>query len=89
MKIILAIILSCFCGLLKADDERILANAKINGRPIQFIVDTGMNCNATLFRKAAQRLGLKVSPTNRKAFDGQIAIGTTELCNLDFGTTNG
>jgi hypothetical protein len=89
LKAILTIILSCFClASLKADDERIWMKAKINGQPVRFIFDTGSGFNLILFSNSAQRLGLKVSPTNRKAFDGKIATGTTELCNLDVGVTN-
>jgi hypothetical protein len=89
MKAFLVIILSCFCVILaKADDERIWFNAKINGQPVRFIFDTGASVNQTLFPNAAQRLGLKVTPTNQKGFDGTIVIGMTELCNIDLGVTN-
>jgi len=91
MKSILTIILSCFCLIaVNADDERIWLNAKINGQPVRFAFDTGTGANFVLFSTMAKKLGLKVTPPdpNQKPAPGQIILGTTELCNLDFGITN-
>jgi hypothetical protein len=90
MKIVLAIILFCFCSFSRADDERIWLNAKINGHPVRFAFDTGTSANFVLYSTTAERLGLKVTPpdSNQKLRPGKTATGTTELCNLDVGVTN-
>jgi hypothetical protein len=89
MKIISAIILSCFCFITAdAADERIFIDAKINGKPVRFAFDTGFELPYGLFSSDAEKLGLKITPSDYKPSLGKIAIGTTELCDLDFGITN-
>ena len=92
-RFLLAIILSGFClnvPRAASVDERIWINAKINGRPVRFVYDTGAGFNQVLFSITAQKLGLKIAPSdpNQKINPGRFAVGTTELCNLDFGITN-
>jgi hypothetical protein len=91
MKIIYAIILTCLCvSIVKATEEHIWFNAKINGHPVRFVFDTGTSANVVLYSTTAERLGLKVTPpdSNQKIGPGKTAAGTTELCNLDVGITN-
>ena len=73
---------------LRAEDERIRYDAKINGKPVRFDLDTGASDSVTLFPTAAQRLGLKVIPPKQEASPGKPATGTTELCDLDLGTNH-
>ena len=90
-RLLLTIILSGFCLIVPgADsiDERIWIDAKINGQPVRFACDTGAGFGLALFSTAAQRLGLKVTPPDQKPAAGGVAVGTTELCNLDLGITN-
>ena len=55
---------------------------------VRFAFDTGTEFPVTLYSTAAHRLGLKVTPSNSQPGPGQVAIGLTEICNLDFGVTN-
>ena len=91
MKIIFSIVLTClFASFAKANDERIWMDAKINDKPVRLAFDTGTGVFVVLFSPAAQRLGLKVSPPHPKGqiIPGKIAVGETELCNLDLGGSN-
>jgi len=56
--------LSCFyLASLKADDERIWIEAKINNKPVRFFVDTGSGNPIVLYSTAVKRLGLKTMPS--------------------------
>ena len=74
----------------RAEDERIWVDAKINGEPVRFILDTGLDAPIVLFSSTAQRLGLKITPpdSNGHFKPGEVPLGTTEICNLDVGRTN-
>jgi gag-polyprotein putative aspartyl protease len=90
MNKILAIILLClFAITISTDaDERIFyTDAKINGKPILFAVDTGASISM-IYSTTARKLGLKVTQPNpnHKLAPGETAVGTTELCNLNFGS---
>jgi hypothetical protein len=90
-RFLLAIILLFVCAFdVRAESERIWVNAKINGKPVRFILDTGLDTSAVLFSATAQRLGLKITPPdpNEHIEPGEVPLGTTEVCNLDLGTTN-
>ncbi len=88
-RLLLAIVLLFVCAFgVYAEDERIWYDAKINGKPVRFALDTGASDSVTLFPRAAQRLGLKVIPSEHQTSPGKPALGTTELCDLDLGSTN-
>lgn len=87
--LLLAIILLFFCIFCApAEDERIFIDAKINGKPVRFAFDTGTSFPVVLYSKAAHRLGLKVTPSDSQPGLGQVAIGLTETCHLEFGVNN-
>jgi hypothetical protein len=90
-RFLLAIVLLLVCVFsLRAEDERICLDATINGKPVRFIFDTGAGVAFVLYSTAAHRLGLKVTlpPPNNQPGPGQTTFGWTDLCKLDFGTTN-
>jgi len=90
MKILLGIILSCFCSITMNADERIFIDGKINNKPARFIFDTGFDVPCVLFLTTIQKFGLKVTPPSPdyQLGPGQIAAGRTELCNLEIADTN-
>jgi hypothetical protein len=63
-------------------------DAKINGRPVRFIVDTGCGAPLTLFPKAAKKLRLKVTPPSpdTRILPGQTPFGWIEPQKVSFGT---
>jgi hypothetical protein len=86
MKTVLAIVGLFFWVIpIKATDERIWVDAKINGNPVRFAFDTGTGASVVLFSTAAQRLGLKITPSNSQSGPDGVVTGTTELCNLSIG----
>ena len=72
----------------QATDERILLDATINGKPARLVFDTGAS-DLILFRKGAERLGLKVTepPRDLRVAPGEVAAGRTEPCDLVLGST--
>jgi len=86
-RLLLAIVLLFVCAFgVRAEDERFLwDDATINGKPVQFVLDTGTGPPVVLFSTAARRLGLKVTPSNHQPDPGKAAAGTTESCDLDLG----
>jgi hypothetical protein len=71
-----------------AEDESFWwGDATINGKAVQFVLDTGTGPPVVLFSTAARRLGLKVTPPIHQPDPGEVAAGTTELCDLDLGIT--
>jgi len=90
-RFLLALILLFVCAFdVRAEAERIWVDAKINGKPVRFIFDTGAGFPFVLFSTAAHRLGLKFTlpPPNFPREPGQTSAGWTELCKLDIGMTN-
>ncbi|MFC1499337.1 aspartyl protease family protein, partial [Verrucomicrobiota bacterium] len=65
-------------------DERIVVNAKINGKPIRFVFDTGAE-NTALFSSTAKRLNLSVTypPKGTKAEPGRVLTGISEKCQTE------
>jgi hypothetical protein len=87
MKIIFAIILTCFFVIIaNAADERIWVNAKINGKPIRLILDTGTTGDLAIFSTTAKRLGLKYTPPEKQPSPGHVHVGWTEICNFELET---
>jgi hypothetical protein len=87
-RFLLAIILLFVCAFgVHAEDERIFIDAKINGKPVRFIFDTGTGAPFVLFSTATHRLGLKVTPPppNNQPGPGKTAVGWTDLCKLNIG----
>jgi len=79
----------CLCALtLRAADERILLDAAVNGRPARLVFDTGSS-DLVLFRRGAERLGLKVTepPRDVQVAPGEVTVGRTEECDLVLGIT--
>lgn len=64
-------------------------NVKINGKPAQFIFDTGAG-GLLITREAAGRLGLKVidPPSTFRPPPGLLAVGWTEKCRLTIWDTS-
>ncbi len=82
--------LFCFCTPpSQATEDRILLDATINGKKASLVFDTGAS-HLILFRKGAERLGLKVSvpPQDLKVAPGEVPVGTTEECEFALGTTH-
>ena len=73
----------------QATEDRILLDATINGKSASLVFDTGAS-HLILFRKGAERLGLKVSvpPQELKVAPGEVPVGTTEECEFALGTTH-
>ena len=73
-------------GCRHVQQERFLADARINDKPARFIYDTGAGVTL-VHTRAAKRLGLKVSkpPSSPKPPPGRVNIGHTELCQLTVG----
>jgi hypothetical protein len=73
----------------QASDERILLDATINGKPVRLVFDTGAS-HLILFRKGAERLGLKVTepPADVSLAPGEVPVGKTEECDLVMGVTH-
>ncbi len=69
-------------------DERILMDATINGKPACLVFDTGAS-DLILFRKRADRLGLKVfePPPDLQVPPGEVVVGKTEECEFALGAT--
>src|SRR5258708_9770057 len=91
MKTVLTIILTCLCFFaVKAEDERLSIDAKISGKPVRLIFDTGLSVPLVLFSTTAKKLGLKVTlpPPDNKPEPGQTPMGLTGPCDFDLGVTN-
>jgi lipoprotein NlpI len=73
-------------GCRHVQQERFLADARINDKPVRLIYDTGAGVTL-LHTRAAKRLGLKVSkpPSSPKPPPGRVKIGHTELCQFTVG----
>jgi hypothetical protein len=78
--------LFCAAGTLRAEDERLWLDAKVNGRNAHLAFDTGAS-HLTLFPDGAARLGLKFTnaPPGAKAAHGDVPLGRTEECEFSIG----
>ena len=66
------------------EDEFFRCDARINGQPVHFLIDTGCSFPALLFRTGVQRLGLKLKPQEFGEFNGHRApFQLTEQCLLE------
>jgi hypothetical protein len=72
----------------QASEARILLDATINDKPARLLFDTGAS-DLILFRKGAERLGLKVSepPRDVPVAPGQVQVGKSEDCEFVLGKT--
>ena len=72
----------------RAGDERILLDATINGKPARLVFDTGAS-DLVLFRRGAERLGLKVTepPRDIQVAPGEVTVGRSEECDFVLGAT--
>ena len=91
MLVVISLFMGVFClwaPAVHAADERILLDATVNGKPARLVFDTGAS-HLILFRKGAERLGLKVSepPQDVKVAPGEVPVGKTEDCDFVLGTT--
>ena len=83
----------CVCCLwalsAQANDERILLDATINGKAARLVFDTGAS-HLILFRRGAERLGLKVTepPRDLQVAPGEVPVGRTEDCEFVLGATH-
>lgn len=82
---------SLFCLLLLTgcrhiEEERFLADTRINDKPVRFAYDTGAE-GTVVFTPSAKRLGLRVSapPSSAKPPPGKVNIGQTGLCRFTVG----
>ncbi len=64
-----------------------VSNAAINGQPLRVTLDTGSGYAAFLTTNAVERLGIRFTPTPRKAATAPAA-GLTEAVNLTMGAEN-
>ena len=73
----------------QATDERIVLEATINRKSVRLVFDTGAS-HLVLFRKGAERLGLKVSdpPRDLQVAPGEVPVGKTEECDFVLGSTS-
>jgi len=73
-------------GCRSAGPVRILADTRINEKPVRFSYDTGAGATV-MFTRPAKRLGLKVvnPPSSLKPEPGKVKTGRTELCRLSVG----
>ncbi len=89
MRFIVLLCALCLGALMsRAGDERILLDAAINGKPARLVFDTGAS-DLVLFRRGAERLGLKVTepPRDVQVSAGEVAVGRTEECDFVLGAT--
>lgn len=80
----LFLILALICWSVSGQsDERLWAEARINGQPVRLIFDTGAD-RVLLFPEGAKRLGLKVTQgaSASRPEVGQVACAVTEPCRL-------
>src|SRR5512140_1018148 len=89
-KLVARVALSCLFAALaaRAGDDRILLDASVNGKPVRLVFDTGAS-HLILFRKGAERLGLKVTPPPKdvQVAPGEVSVGRTEECEFVLGAT--
>jgi hypothetical protein len=81
---ILAIGLLCiWTSGISAAEERIWLDAKINGKPLRLVFDTGTS-HSILLPETADRLGLKFKPPTSRAriADEDVLTGKTEECDF-------
>ena len=84
MKTFSVIILSCLLiNIAQADDERFWADAKINGKPIRLVVDTGAAPPMVLYSKSANRLGIKFTQIDVQPIPGHAPFGWSEPYNIE------
>ena len=79
----LLLVLSCVAHA----DDRLALNGKINNQPMHLAFDTGAS-RSVLFRKAAERLGLKITKVDYKEplAPGKVPVDLAEECTLDIGS---
>lgn len=83
MRPILVIILCCLqIVIVRAEDERIWIQAKVNGRDARFVFDTGDSDFYTLFRNGAERLGIAITNYTEPEDTNGIYVGYTPECSL-------
>ena len=91
LRVILIAVISCL-GLasVEADDERLFIDAKVNGQPVRFALDTGMGFPFVLFPETAQKLNLEITSGTNTVSNGRVEIPLKETApqNVDFGCTN-
>src|SRR5437588_351201 len=82
MRTILFIVTCSFCLQAIQAQNRFWVDAKINGKPARLSLDiASAGQTISLFRPAAERLGLKFQVSER-ATVGQIPYGATEKCRV-------
>ncbi len=83
-----AVLLSAAACTAGAAQDRITIPAKINGEAVQLTFDTGAQYHV-LFHRAADRLGLKVTPppADYTPPPGLVTGGVVEPCRLEIGTS--
>src|SRR5262245_22742281 len=67
------------------DDVIWWPEAKINGQSVRFAVDTGAGYPMVIWSGTAKHLGIKVTPPDYQPATGKVAVGTSELCDVDLG----
>src|SRR5690242_3238371 len=83
-------VIFAFCGwmIIGHCDERLWLDASVNGKTARLVFDSGTS-HAVLFRKGAERLGLKIIDPQPefKPAPGEVVFGATEECELKLGET--
>jgi lipoprotein NlpI len=83
-NVLLSLILLTGCR--GVQQERFLANVRINDKPVCFAYDTGAGATV-VHTRSAKRLGLKVAepPSSSKPSPGSVSIGHTDFCRFTVG----
>jgi hypothetical protein len=83
-------VFACLIGSIRAQDDGIWLDGKINGQTVHLMFDTGTD-HTVLFPKAVKRLGLEIAvpiPDIPPQDGYKVGVGTTKECELKIlGTT--
>jgi hypothetical protein len=83
MKRVLVFILTCFLiAVGKANEERILVNARINDKPVRLMIDTGTEISLALYSTTVKKLGINYTPPDGQPVPGSVTLGRTDPCYI-------
>src|ERR1017187_10235678 len=86
--ITLLVIVASASAILASEDERIWLTAKINGKPVHLVFDSGSNCSA-LTPEAIKKLALRFIPAPPDNHSPGVVPGDTEEFTLTlYGVDN-
>ena len=81
-KFLIILLVLCFPAISKAE-ERLAIDAKVNGKPVRLVFDTGAE-RTIIFRHVAKRLNLSVTnvPQGTQVKPGRVLTGISEECRI-------